>query len=148
MIKNGTFFVAASALIINENKEVLITQRSYKREHHPGEWETQSGRLLQGESIIDGLKREMSEELNIEVEPIMPISTFHFFRGPEKIEHVGVTYLCKIKAGEIKVDGIEEINFKWVNLVEALRIIKDESVGRDIKILQGLINKGLVLSSN
>ncbi len=139
----GSFLIAACALIVNSQNEVLITQRSFSREHHPGKWETQSGRLKQGESVIEGLKREMKEELSIEIEPIIPLNTFHFFRGEGKVEHIGVTYLCRIKSGDIKVDGIEEVAYKWVRLEEALKIIEDGSVAQDIKLLQELLRRGL-----
>ena len=128
----GIFRVAVSAIILNEKDEILITQRSFKRDHHPGEWETVSGRLNQGEDFIDALHREIKEELNIVVKPIAPISTFHFYRGGDKIEHVGVNYLCRYESGNVTVDGIEEVDYKWVSLDSALEIIKDESIRASI----------------
>jgi 8-oxo-dGTP diphosphatase len=136
MQTNGQFFVAAAAFIVDHQGKVLLTQRSFEREHHPGEWEIQSGRLQQGESLEEGLIREMQEELNIEVEPILPMNTFHFFRGKEKVEHIGVTFLCRIKSGEVKVDGKEEIAFKWVSIDEALAIVKDASIHQDFLNIQ------------
>ncbi|MEI7579519.1 MAG: NUDIX domain-containing protein [bacterium] len=124
----GLFQAAVAAVIINERNETLITQRSFARKHHPGKWEIMTGRLNQGESFLEALAREAMEELNIELEPVKLLSTFHFFRGLEKVEHLGVNYLCRIKAGAVKVDGVEEIACRWVNLDEALKTIEDESI--------------------
>lgn len=136
----GIFRVAVCAIIINDKNETLITLRSPKREHHPGEWEVMTGRLDQNEGFTDALKREVKEELDIEVEPITPIATFHFYRGDEKVEHVGVSYLCSFKSGEVKVDDVEEVDFKWVSFDDALKIVKDESIKEDFKLAKKYLN--------
>lgn len=128
----GTFKVAVAAVILNERNQVLLTQRSFEREHHPGEWEITTGRLAQGEGFVEALHREVSEELAIKVTPVIPINVFHFYRGAEQIEHVGVSYLCKYIDGEVKVDGVEEIAYKWVSLPEALELVKDQSIKQDL----------------
>ena len=132
----GIFRVAVCAIILDTQNRILLTQRSLKRDHHPGDWEVMSGRLAQGEDFIEALHREVAEELGIEVEIVAPIGTFHFYRGTEKAEHVGVNYLCRYKSGEVKVDGIEEIAFRWASLEDALEIVKDESIKMAIKSTQ------------
>jgi 8-oxo-dGTP diphosphatase len=137
----GVFRVAIGAIILNDKKECLITQRSLERDHHPGEWETIYGRMDQGESFEDAIHREVKEEIGITVEVIAPINTFHFYRGEEKVEHVGVSFLCRHKSGEVKVDGVEEVDFKWVSLEEAREIVKDESIKRDFIAAEKFLNK-------
>jgi 8-oxo-dGTP pyrophosphatase MutT (NUDIX family) len=130
----GIFRVAVSAIILNAADELLLTQRSLKRDHHPGEWETMSGRLAQGEDFIAALHREVKEELDIIVEPVTPLSTFHFYRGSDQVEHVGITYLCRHVSGKVKVDGLEEVAYQWIDLRAALEIVKDAGIQRDIKL--------------
>ena len=132
----GKFNVAAGAVIVNNKQKVLLTQRSFERDHHPGEWEITTGRLNQNESFEQAIQREVKEELNIEIVIVSPIQTFHFFRGTEKIEHVGVTFICKYKEGEIKVDGIEETDYKWLDFDEAINISRDESIKSALKKTQ------------
>ena len=74
--KPGKFGAASGAVIINDKEEVLLTQRSLERDHHPGEWEITTGRLNQKESFKKAIKREVREELDIEIEIIVPIQTF------------------------------------------------------------------------
>lgn len=57
----NTFYrVSVKALIRNEAGEVLVVKE------HQEKWELPGGGLDHGESIHDGLKRELSEELGIE----------------------------------------------------------------------------------
>jgi mutator protein MutT len=130
MASNGTFHAAVAAAIMNDKNEVILTQRSLQRDHHPGEWEISTGRLMQGESFEQALEREVQEELGISLRMVAPLSTFHFYRGPEKVEHIGINYLCKISAGVPKVDGVEEVAWKWVHLPHAISLVKDESIRR------------------
>jgi 8-oxo-dGTP diphosphatase len=128
MNKNGLFFAAVAAVILNDNNEVLLTQRSFARDHHPGEWEITTGRLLQHESFEQALKREIQEELSIEVTILDLLGTFHFYRGEEKAEHVGVQFLCKIRSGVPTVDDVEEIAVQWLPILDAISLVKDQSI--------------------
>ena len=57
----------AVAVIINKNNEVLISLRP-EGSHLGGYWEFPGGKLEQGESVEEALKREIFEELNITVD--------------------------------------------------------------------------------
>lgn len=54
--------VAASALVSNANGQILLV-----RTHSRG-WEIPGGQIEIGESLIDGLKREVREETGVQVE--------------------------------------------------------------------------------
>jgi len=123
----GTFHCAAEA-IVEKDGLILITQRSPKYDHQPGEWETLTGRVEAGETFEDAAKREVKEETGLEVEVIKPYSTFHFYRGPERVEHLGVSFWCKYISGEVILDQNEHTAYKWVTPDEAMAIIKDESI--------------------
>jgi 8-oxo-dGTP diphosphatase len=59
-----TILVAAAILV--ENGRVLLTQRKAGT-HLGGAWEFPGGKVLPGEDPRDGLRRELDEELGIEV---------------------------------------------------------------------------------
>ena len=139
--QTGKFGAAVCAIILNDKDEVLITQRSPDRDHHPGEWEVMTGRLDQGEGFEEALHREAMEELDIKLEIISPINTFHFYRGKEKVEHIGVTFLCKHSEGKVKVDGIEEVDSQWVSLDKAIEIVKDESIKKDFELAKKYLER-------
>ncbi len=134
----GIFNVAVEAVIIKAGK-ILITQRSFKRPHAPGEWEILTGRVNQGETFEKAVKREVKEETGLDIEPIKPFNTFHFLRGQEKAEHLGVSFICKYISGEVKLDKTEQINFKWAKPKEALALIKDPSIQSSIQKVKELL---------
>ncbi len=99
MNKVGTFNVAV-AVCIEKGDKILITQRSLKRDHAPGEWEGGiTGRIDQGETCEEAAHREVKEETGLEVDLIAPFHTFHFYRGTEKAEHIGISFWAKYKSG-------------------------------------------------
>ena len=126
-IAPGIFNVAAEAVII-KNGKILITQRSFDRSHAPGEWEILTGRVDQGETFEGAVKREVKEEVGLKVEILQPFNTFHFYRGSEKVEHLGVSFLCKYLSGEVALDKNEQIDYKWATPEEAEKLIIDKSI--------------------
>lgn len=58
------FPVAVLAVIIAPDESILLLNRPAR----PGEWEVVSGALEAGETVIDGLLREVGEELGPEIE--------------------------------------------------------------------------------
>src|SRR3989344_1566631 len=127
----GIFNVAVEAVIQKDGK-IFITQRSFTRSHAPGEWEILTGRVDQGETFEQAVKREVKEEVGLEVKVLQPFNTFHFFRGPEKAEHLGVSFLCQYQSGEVVLDKTEQIDFRWATPQQALRLITDPSIRTSI----------------
>ena len=134
----GIFNVAVEAVIVKDGK-ILITQRSFERPHAPGEWEILTGRVDQGETFEEAVKREVKEEVNLDVLPIKPFNTFHFYRGSEKAEHLGVSFLCQYLSGEVTLDKKEQIAYKWATPEEALALIKDPSIQSSIRKAKAFI---------
>ena len=137
---SGLFRVAAEAIIEKDGK-ILITKRAAHRNHAPNEWETLTGRIEQGETLEVGLKREVQEEVGLEVEVIQPFYTFHFFRGSQKEEHLGVSFWCKYKSGQVKLNKDEQSEFQWVTVKEALTFIHDKSIKKSLLTFQKLLEK-------
>jgi mutator protein MutT len=135
----GTFQVAVEALIEKDEK-LLITRRADDRDHGAGEWETITGRVEQGEAFEDAVHREVNEETGLTVKIVKPLGTFHFYRGKEKIEHLGLGFFCRYVSGEIKLDPHESSDFRWATKEEALRLIADQSTRVSIQNFFGLIS--------
>lgn len=62
----------AAAVIINENNEILISQRPVNT-HLGGLWEFPGGKLEAGEAVEQALVRELAEELGIQLESYRPL---------------------------------------------------------------------------
>ena len=123
----GKFKVVVEA-IIEKDQQILITQRSPHREQSAGEWETLTGRVAQGESLVDALLREVWEETKLKIKVVAPFHTFHFYRGPKKIEHLGVSFHCLHQAGSVQLDMVEQIDYRWVDLAMSRDFIDNPGI--------------------
>jgi 8-oxo-dGTP diphosphatase len=65
------FTEVAAAVILNPNGEFLLAQRPAGKPYS-GYWEFPGGKLLAGEAPLDALKRELKEELNVDVVDVWP----------------------------------------------------------------------------
>jgi 8-oxo-dGTP diphosphatase len=104
------------AIIIQSNK-ILVTQRSEKMKL-PLKWEFPGGKLEENESGIDCIKREIKEELNIEIEVLKKLSnTIHDY-GNFKINLI--PYLSNYVSGKIILS--EHKDYKLLDKSELLNI--------------------------
>ena len=76
MISTPHWLVAVGVLQ-DRAGSVLITQRDIKR-HQGGYWEFPGGKLEPGESVLDGLARELDEELGITLTEARPLIRIPF----------------------------------------------------------------------
>ena len=87
------------ALIIRDNK-LLITQNNFKSDH-PFQWEFPGGKIKTGETLENCIKREIMEELEIEIEILSTMKAVIYDYGFKKIKLY--PFLCSIKNGKIKL---------------------------------------------
>ena len=119
--------------IIKENK-FLITKRAKGVDE--GFWEFAGGKVEKNESNVDAIKRELKEELDIDVNVIQYICSVDDIRKDITL-HVHA-YLCEIKEGSIQLHVHDE--YKWV---EARDLYQFKFQEADKKILDE-INKIVV----
>jgi 8-oxo-dGTP diphosphatase len=111
------YSVVVNGVILNDTGKVLIAQRANKDDHEPGMWTTPGGTLEAiGEEfgvLEDTLKREIMEEVGVEImDEVMLITNNTFIKSSGK-KVLAVVYLCKYKSGEPKpLDEIDAVT--WV----------------------------------
>ena len=64
-LKEGEYFLAVEALLIDKNGHILISKRTEKKKLYPVYWEINGGGCKSGEESIDAIIREIKEELGI-----------------------------------------------------------------------------------
>ena len=67
-LSSDEYVIGVQLVIINSNNEILITKRSDNKRVLPGKWECNGGGIIAGESSLEGLRREIREELGIELD--------------------------------------------------------------------------------
>jgi 8-oxo-dGTP diphosphatase len=104
------------AIIVIKNK-ILVTQRSEKMKL-PLKWEFPGGKLEENESEIDCIKREIKEEINIEIEVLRKLSNSIYDYGNFKINLI--PFIAKHILGEIKLT--EHRDYKLLQRKELLSL--------------------------
>lgn len=66
MTRPASITVGVAGVIWNDAGQILLIRRT--KPPRAGQWSLPGGRLEQGETLIDGLKREIREETALEVE--------------------------------------------------------------------------------
>ena len=104
------------AIIFSKNK-ILVTQRSEKMKL-PLKWEFPGGKLEVNENEIDCIKREIKEEINIDIEIFKKLSNSIFDYGSFKINLI--PYVANHVSGEILLS--EHKDYKLLNSSELLEL--------------------------
>jgi 8-oxo-dGTP diphosphatase len=112
--------VALKAIIIHSGK-VLIIQRSAADEFGASTWEFAGGKLDFGEELEVALKREIQEEvgLDVVVNKLLYATTF---KTHEYRQIVILTYFCTANSGNVKLSE-EHQNYLWANKAQMLEIL-------------------------
>lgn len=66
-LESDEFALAVKAIIINSKGQVLISKRAKTKQKDAGLWEINGGVCLAGESSLQGIIREIKEELGIDL---------------------------------------------------------------------------------
>ncbi len=110
--------VAASAVVVRDGR-ILMIKRA--KEPNKGKWSIPGGRIELGESIHEAVKREVSEECNIEIEITRLLEVAdNIIRdeaGRVRYHYVLIDFFARYKGGEIKAQSDAE-DYRWVTLEE------------------------------
>ena len=103
--------------------QLLVAQRTLKRELYPGLWECGGGHVKPGENFEEALRRQYYEELGIKVRLLGLFVTYEILR-PRGPKIPGLKYLCLYDNGPtaIELDPREFMQFRWVSEREARRL--------------------------
>ena len=123
-----------SAAIIVENKKILCVQRNKgKYDYISYKYEFPGGKLEEGENEEDALKREIAEELNLEIDVVQRfLVVTHEYLDFNLTMH---SYLCKANTEQLVLK--EHIDAKWLYKNELIEL---DWAAADLPIVSKLIN--------
>ena len=123
-----------SAAIIVENKKILCVQRNKgKYDYISYKFEFPGGKLEEGENEEEALKREISEELNLEIDVAEKfLLVTHEYLDFNLTMH---SYLCKANTEQLILK--EHIDAKWLYKNELIDL---DWAAADLPIISKLIN--------
>lgn len=113
--KEDTFHLGVKALIRNPKKEILLLER--KSKSNTNYWDLPGGRLQKGESLLQTLKREITEETGLNdignAQPFITVLTdIRIQNAQEDVGLVFSIFLCDINHMFSPQLSDEHINFK------------------------------------
>jgi 8-oxo-dGTP diphosphatase len=112
--------VGVGGVVIQGNRVLLIRRG---REPLKGEWSIPGGMLELGESLKDGVRREVLEETGLKVRPLEVLTVFdRIEKNGERIQYhyVIVDYVCCPTGGLLK-SGSDVLDARWVERQELPR---------------------------
>ena len=130
--------------IIEKDGRYLILKRAEREVAFPGYWTVPGGKVVRHEyeslpktpnsegwyKVVEfTLRKEAREEANVEVENIKYLTDMTFIR-PDNIPVVVLSYYCKYKSGEVKLDE-DMTDFAWITPEE----------GKNYKIIPGILDE-------
>ena len=101
--------IRVTCAIIIRNYEVLVVQRSASM-RLPLKWEFPGGKVERGETDEDCIKRELLEELNINIEVLGKMREFFYDYGDLQITLI--PFLAILKSDHITLT--EHVKYEWL----------------------------------
>ena len=99
--------VAVGAVIQDDKGKILLVKHKRERGGYwQGKWICPGGALELGEQIKDGIKREVKEETNLEIEllkPLVPFDRIVTTNRETSLHVIYIDYIAKLVGGELKV---------------------------------------------
>ena len=109
------------ALIVNSNGEILLV-KSYK---WGSKYTVPGGHIELGERSEVAVRREVKEEVGLEVEPVRILLVQEAIFPADYIKHehyIFLDYLCRATSSTVKLDGKEIQDYVWTAPNDALQL--------------------------
>ena len=113
----STPLVGVGAVIVQHGRVLLIRRGS---EPLKGHWTLPGGMLEVGESLIDGVIREVSEETGLRVEVLELVELLdriHRHENRVRFHYVIADYLCRVTGGQLRAASDADAA-RWVERAE------------------------------
>lgn len=132
--------VGCGALIMNDKNETLLQKRGKNSRNQVGYWSKPGGKVEFSETVEDAIRREIKEELGIDIELIRSLGFMDHVMKEEGQHWLSINYLAKIVRGEPKnmePDKHDEVRwFSLDNLPENLTQTTSEAIEEYLKFLR------------
>lgn len=139
-LNDDEYYLLTQGWIINKNNEILITRRNLNKSFG-GLWECTSGHVITNESSLDGIKREVLEEIGINLNN----KTIKYITMITKNQALIDIYIIKkdIKLEDLKLNR-EVIDAKYVSIDEFNNMIKNKEIIEGLSYFPSIYKKEVV----
>ena len=144
--KKGEYHIVVTAIIMNSKNEILISKRAaYKK--FGLMWECNGGSILAGETSLEGVLREIKEELGIEFlkEEAIFLKEIRRDKIPPDFKDLWL-FRKDINIKDITFPDGESIEAKWVSIDKFLKMFENREIVPTVDFGIEEYNKALKLS--
>ena len=144
-LNKGEYHIIVTGIIINSKNEILITKRA-KHKKFGLMWECNGGSIISGETSLDGMIRELKEELGIEFSKKEAIYLKEVRRDivPPDFKDLWL-FKRDIDIKDITFPDKESIDAKWVTIEEFIKMYEEREIVPSIDFGLEDYNKALFL---
>ncbi len=103
-----------AAVIIQDNKILCVQRNENKYDYISNKWEFPGGKVEENEQLEDTIKREIQEELNINIDVKSFLIQVNHQYPDFKLKMD--TFICEINDGVLELN--EHIDYKWLSINE------------------------------
>ena len=126
--KPGEYHIVVTGIILNSKNEILITKRAEHKKFGLM-WECNGGSVLAGETSLQGVIRELKEEVGLEFKKREAIFLKEV-KGGKKYPDFKDLWLFRrdVKKEEITFPDGEAIDYKWVTIDEFMKMYNNKEI--------------------
>lgn len=123
--------ITACAFIYKDGK-LFAPRRASTKKIFPGKYELPGGHVEFGETMIEGLKREIKEEFNLEINIGEPFYVFTYTSHNDTQHTIEVDYFATLlnPGQEIKLNPEDHSEYHWISEVEITNFYTDDDEER------------------
>ncbi|MCR4329057.1 MAG: NUDIX domain-containing protein [Candidatus Roizmanbacteria bacterium] len=128
--------IITACIFLHKDGKVFIGRRSKTKSFLPGKWELPGGHIEFGETVEEGLRRELREELNMEIIVGNIYSEFTYVMNEGNDHVIEVLYFATMKNPKQKIFLNEESHdeYAWLSENEVDTYFdKDDDEGNAIR---------------
>jgi len=118
MYKKYIIVLSVGAFILNQKRQLLIVKKSPNEQIDAGLWTIPGGKIYPKEHILEGLKREVLEEVGLQIstpqwigEDVFPVGSFMFHA-----EH----FKCKTETTAVILEK-KLTEYKWISSINEVK---------------------------
>lgn len=129
---NGIWHREVAIWIMNKNGEILLQKRASNKKQNPNKWGLTAGHIDAGENVEDAMKREILEELGINIDDFNKIFIEKFkeihSNSKQKNNYFAYQFFAKVdyKIDDYKIQKEELSELKYISLEELEDIVKKQ----------------------
>lgn len=118
-------FVAVAAVVWKGEDEILLVSRG--TEPRLGEWGLPGGAQELNETAIDGVKREVREETEVEIDILGVVDVVDSIHADEdgriRLHYTIIEFCAEWRSGEVKA-GEDAAKAQWFKVEDALQAVR------------------------